>query len=72
VTIKIYPTGLLKRYIAAETELDNVHTVADALARLSLPPDMGVIALVNGRVAGPQTVLNDGDELKLAPTISGG
>lgn len=72
MSIKVRPTGILKRTIPSGLELHDVPTVAAALAQLALPADMGVIALVNGRVAGPQTALHDGDELRLAPTISGG
>jgi molybdopterin converting factor small subunit len=49
-----------------------VETVGQAVERLSLPSDVGVAMLVNGRVAHWNTVLRDGDVLTLVPEICGG
>jgi molybdopterin converting factor small subunit len=70
--ITIRPIGSLKRFIAPDTVLDNVHTIGEAVAQLSLPEDMGLVMLVNGRTTNWNTVLADGDILQLIPVISGG
>ena len=70
--ITIRPTGLLKRFIAPDTALENAHTVGEAMVQLSLPEDIGLVMLVNGRTADWNTTLADGDDLQLIPAISGG
>jgi molybdopterin converting factor small subunit len=52
--------------------ISNVETVGQAVERLSLPSDVGVAMLVNGRVAHWNTELRDGDVLTLLPAICGG
>ena len=70
--ISIRPTGSLKRFIAPDTALENAHTVGEAVEQLSLPEDMGLVMMVNGRTAHWNTPLTDGDILQLIPTIAGG
>ncbi len=64
------PEGLLDRL---DLELDPGATVAEALARLEILPRGGfVVMAVNGKLAKAEQVLNDGDELRLVPSVSGG
>jgi sulfur carrier protein ThiS len=70
VTIKAH--GALRECIPANTTLDNVQTVGDAITRLDIPHSMGLAILVNGRLAHWQTQLHDGDTVQLVPQISGG
>jgi molybdopterin converting factor small subunit len=70
--ITVEANGSLRSRIAAQTTLDNVETVGDALQRLRLPPDMALIIMVNNRIAHWTTHLRDGDVLQLLPTIGGG
>ena len=46
-----------------------VSTVLEALA---LPTGLRVATAVNTRIAGPDTVLHEGDELAVLPPIGGG
>ncbi len=70
--ITIHPVGSLKRFVAPGTVLEDVHTVGDAVEQLPLPKAMGLVMLVNERVANWNTPLADGDTLQLIPTIAGG
>ncbi len=70
--ITIRPVGSLKRFVAPGTVLADVHTVSEAVEQLSLPDDMGLVMMVNERVANWNTPLIDGDILQLIPTIAGG
>ena len=70
--ISIRPTGSLKRFIAPDTVLEDMHTVGEAVEQLSLPEEIGLVMMVNGRTAHWDTVLTDGDTLQLIPVISGG
>jgi molybdopterin converting factor small subunit len=64
--------GSLKAAIPAGTAFADVETVGQVIERLSLPADVGVAMLVNGRVAHWTTELRDGDVLTLLPAICGG
>ncbi|NOZ71735.1 MAG: MoaD/ThiS family protein [Chloroflexi bacterium] len=72
MSISVRASGLLKQYVAANLELSDVETVAEAMKRLRLPEEVGMMVLVNGHVASRQTPLQDGDELHLVPVVSGG
>ena len=72
MTITIRPTGLIKRFVTPDTVLEDARTVGEAVTQLSLPEDIGLVMLVNGRTANWDTVLADGDILQLIPVISGG
>jgi molybdopterin converting factor small subunit len=74
VFVKIY--GDLKRHAPGgrshfTMRLDPGATLEDIQRRLSLPADRHT-ALVNGRRAGPDVAVSDGDTLVLLPLISGG
>jgi sulfur carrier protein ThiS len=62
--------GLVDRL---EVELPGGSRVADLLGKLEIEihPDALLLA-VNGRVAEPERLLEDGDEVNLMPAISGG
>jgi sulfur carrier protein ThiS len=64
------PEGLVRRL---EVELPGGSRVADLLVSLeiTLPLDALLLA-VNGRVAGPEHVLSEGDQVNVMPAISGG
>ena len=71
-SITIQAAGTLKRYVAPGVTIHNVHTVGEAVTRLTLPEEAGQLTLlVNGRLAYWQTKLDDGDILKLIPGIKG-
>ncbi len=64
------PEGLVRRL---EVDLPGGSRVADLLLsmEIALPLDALLLA-VNGRVADPEQVLEEGDQVNIMPAISGG
>ncbi len=64
------PEGLVRRL---EVDLPGGSRVADLLysMEIALPLDALLLA-VNGRVADPEQVLEEGDQVNIMPAISGG
>jgi sulfur carrier protein ThiS len=64
------PQGFIRRL---EVQLPGGSCVADLLTALevTLPIDALLLA-VNGRVAGPEHPLQEGDQVNIMPAISGG
>ena len=64
------PEGLIRRL---EVELPGGSRVADLLADLEITLSMDALLLaVNARVAEPEQILQDGDQVNIMPAISGG
>lgn len=57
---------------AASAAVEGARTVAEAVGMLRLSLRMVVIILVNGRLAGWETMLQDGDVIELLPAVGGG
>ena len=72
MSITIQPAGSIKRFIAPDSVLENADTVGEAMEKIDLPDNIGVVMMVNGRIAHWNTPLTDGDILQLIPTIAGG
>jgi len=72
MSITVRVSGSLKERISPDLTLDGVRSVGEAVAQLSLPEDMGLVIIVNGKLAQWQTELHDGDVLLLAPVVAGG
>lgn len=72
--VRVIPVGFLRdRFPQGELILDSAgQTVSQILARLSVPPDLVGVVLVNGRQVTKDTALQDGDEVKLVPFVGGG
>lgn len=70
--ITIQAAGSLKERIPADLVVAQARTVGEAVAQLPMPPDMGLVMMVNGRLAHWNTELKDGDVLRLAPVVGGG
>lgn len=70
--IVVQAVGALKERIPTDLTLTAVGTVGEVVAQLPIPPDVGLVMMVNGRLAHWRTELNDGDVLRLAPVVSGG
>jgi molybdopterin converting factor small subunit len=70
--VTVEATGSLRAVVPPGTSVANVETVGRAIEHLSLPCDVGVAMLVNGRVANWNTELQDGDVITLLPAICGG
>jgi sulfur carrier protein ThiS len=71
MTITIQASGILKEQIPTELEIE-ASTVGEAVSQYDLSAAGEVLLLVNGRLAHWNTVLNEGDVLKLVPAIGGG
>jgi sulfur carrier protein ThiS len=78
VTVTLRLHAELARYAPPETRgtvtlaLPGGARVADALARLNLPPRRRIIVGLNGENAGHDAPLRDGDHLDLVTPMSGG
>lgn len=70
--ITIQATGSLKERIPPDATLADARTVGEAVAQLPMPADVGLVMMVNGRLAHWNTELKDGDVLRLAPVVGGG
>ncbi len=70
--ITIQAAGSLKERIPPGTTVPTARTVGEVVAQLPLPRDMGLVMMVNGRLAHWNTELKDGDTLQLAPVVGGG
>jgi sulfur carrier protein ThiS len=53
-------------------EIDPFSKVGDVLSKLNMPPNEPVLITINERQVSPETVVNDGDSLRLFPLLSGG
>ena len=71
MTITIQASGILKEQIPTELQVE-ASTVGEALSPFDLSAAGEVLLLVNGRLAHWNTVVNEGDVLKLVPAIGGG
>ncbi|MBX7232866.1 MAG: MoaD/ThiS family protein [Caldilineales bacterium] len=70
--ITIQAAGSLKERIPADLTVPTARTVGEAVAQLPIPPDVGLVMMINGRLAHWNSELNDGDVLRLAPVVGGG
>lgn len=77
VEVRLFAT--LERYLPADADGDRVMldlpehgTVADAMARLRVPTDLPVLAVVNGLEADRDTRLRTGDVVAMFPPLAGG
>lgn len=80
VTVKLY--GLLRKHRPVnasgvthqpfELDLQNGDTVAELAAGLGITPGSLSAVAINGEAAGEDTLLQDGDEIRLFPPSAGG
>jgi hypothetical protein len=54
-----------------EHEITEGETVGGLMLRLSIPPQSVKMIFINGRLCEPDSVLNDGDQVGLAPAVVG-
>ena len=72
MTITVRAHGSLRELVPAGTKLEDVGTVGEAIQRLTLPSELGLAIMVNGRIANWNTPLAHGDVLQLVPALAGG
>jgi len=77
VTVRLHTTlrradakGVVDRLVLDLPPAATVQAVLDALGIVLR--DDAVLLVVNNRIAGPETALADGDEVRLIPAVSGG
>ena len=64
------PDGSMGRLVM---ELPEGSRLADLLAELALPiPADGLLLVINGRMAGEDDELQDGDQVNVMPALEGG
>jgi len=64
------PTGT--QGSACDVEVPDGTKVSDLLSRFGVPDKESLMILVNGRDAGPDRVLRDGDIVAIFPAVAGG
>jgi molybdopterin converting factor small subunit len=77
VRLKLFAT--FRRYLppgtqgsACDLEIPEVAQVSDLLSQFGVPEKESLMILVNGRDAGPDRVLQDGDVVAVFPAVAGG
>lgn len=73
ITIKCFAT--LSKYLpenAEAYELEDGSPVSDVVSALGVPAEELRLIFINGRAAGLETVLAEGDRLGLFPPVGGG
>jgi molybdopterin converting factor small subunit len=77
VRLKLFAT--FRRYLppgtqgsACDVEVPDSTPVSELLSRFGVPQKESLMILVNGRDAGPDRVLQDGDVVAVFPTLAGG
>jgi molybdopterin converting factor small subunit len=79
VQVDVHLTATLRRFLPPGKAGDHVRldvppgtTVGQVVHSLRVPADLERLTVVNGRDAGPDHVLSDGDVLSLFPPLAGG
>ncbi len=77
VRLKLF--AVFRRYLppntqgnACDVEVRDGTQVSDLLSQFGLSEKESLLILVNGRDAGPDQVLQDGDVVAISPTLAGG
>ena len=77
VRLKLFAT--FRRYLptgtegnACDLEVPDGTQVSDLLSQFGLLEKESLLILVNGRDAGPDRVLQEGDVVAISPTLAGG
>ena len=77
VRLKLFAT--FRRYLptgtqggACDVEVPDGTQVSDLLSRFGVPDKESLMILVNGRDAGPDRILQDGDVVAVFPAVAGG
>jgi len=72
VTVKLFADLREGRFEVEKTEVADQSKVTDVFQSLNIPPDQVKICLVNGKDAGTDYVIQNGDTLSLFPPVGGG
>lgn len=72
VTVKLFANFRIGRFKEATREYDPAPTVRRIVEDLGIPDSEVGIIFINGRGAGMDQALADGDDLSLFPLVGGG
>ena len=72
ITVKLFATLQIGRFEIRDEQFTDGITVHDIMEKHGLTKDQVLLVLINGRHAGYETALTDGDTLALFPPIGGG
>jgi len=79
VKVEVHLTATLRTYLPVGTAGDNLvldvpegATVDQVVHSLRIPTELERLTVVNGRDAGPDQPLSEGDVLSLFPPLAGG
>ncbi|MDR3584147.1 MAG: MoaD/ThiS family protein [Desulfosporosinus sp.] len=72
VTVKLFADLREGRFEIENTKIADQSRVTDVVQSLNIPPDQVKICLVNGRNAGTDYVVQNGDTVSLFPPVGGG
>ena len=72
VRVKLFATLRHNRQKESILDIEENTSIADIIGRLEIPEQEAAIIMVNGRHAGPDRILKDGDTLSLFPPLGGG
>lgn len=72
--VLLRPMGMLKDYVAGQSELtvEPGRSIRETMRALGMPPELAALVLVNDEHQNKDYVLQDGDVLKLMAVIGGG
>jgi len=71
VTVKLFAELREGRFEVENSEVADQSRVTDVVQSLNIPPDQVKICLVNGRDAGTDYVIQNGDTVSLFPAVGG-
>lgn len=72
VTIKLFASLRAGRFDSADLDLKEGSDVRAALREIGVPEKEAHVIFLNGKHAGPDAALRDGDTLSVFPLIGGG
>lgn len=72
VRVTVRAEDLLPNAASVVLTFDHPCTVGSVVQALAPVRSTGLMILVNGKLAGWQTVLQDGDDVELIPALGGG
>ncbi|MHB8108517.1 MAG: MoaD/ThiS family protein [Syntrophorhabdaceae bacterium] len=71
-TVKLFATLQIGRFAIKEDQFEAGVTVEAIMERYGLSKNQVLLILINGRHAGYETVISEGDTVALFPPIGGG
>lgn len=71
--IFLVPVGIMKKYMKElELEIDETLTPKGLMGKYIFPDKLKTVYFVNGKRTDPNSILKDGDVVKIVSTFAGG